>query len=120
MIDRESFYGINDRAGTGTWNPKTAGEITEMVKQQVRIIRRIITARTDQGDPQKLGEDDAESEADKFERKLEKLKHRQRLRKRSKRRLDAIKGSAQQFRECSDPRLSGDTSCNAVEESQSG
>ena len=68
------------------------GEITEMVKQQVEdnqmdyYLREQIKAIH-----KELGEDDAESEADKFERKLEKLKAPAKVKKKIKEEIGRYK-----------------------------
>ena len=68
------------------------GEITEMVKQQVEDNQKDYYLREQiKAIHKELGEDDAESEADKFERKLEKLKAPAKVKKKIKEEIGRYK-----------------------------
>lgn len=68
------------------------GEITEMVKQQVEDNQKDYYLREQiKAIHKELGEDDAESEADKFERKLEKLKAPEKVKKKIKEEIGRYK-----------------------------
>ena len=68
------------------------GEITEMVKQQVEDNQKDYYLREQiKAIHNELGEDDAESEADKFERKLEKLKAPAKVKKKIKEEIGRYK-----------------------------